>query len=136
MARESLRLQRLFDDANLPVLFIKGAALAVLAFGNLGLRSSQDIDLLVTYETLPAATALVLRAGYRRFDPSSDISDAQLRQLMPLRKDLGFVHEVTGLRIELHWRLFLNPLRHGGEFYHDLIADRAFDRGCRVTHAR
>ena len=28
---------------------------------------------------------------------------------MPLRKDLGFVHQATGLRIELHWRLFLNP---------------------------
>jgi len=28
---------------------------------------------------------------------------------MPLRKDLVFVHQATGLRIELHWRLFLNP---------------------------
>jgi hypothetical protein len=108
MARESLRLQRLFDDANLPVLFIKGAALGMVAFGNLGLRASQDIDILVTDETLPVATALILRAGYRRFDPSSDISDAQLRQVMPHRKDLGFVHQATGLRIELHWRLFLN----------------------------
>ena len=109
IARESLRLQRLFDDADLPVLFIKGAALAVLAFGNLGLRSAQDIDLLIAYETLPAATALILQAGYRRFDPSPDINDAQLRQVMPLRKDLGYVHRATGLRIELHWRLFLNP---------------------------
>ena len=109
MAREALRLQRLFDDADLPVLFVKGAALAVLAFGNLGLRAGQDIDLLVPYETLPAATALILRAGYRRFDPPPDISDAQLRLVMPLRKDLGFVHQATGLRIELHWRLFLNP---------------------------
>jgi Uncharacterised nucleotidyltransferase len=75
----------------------------------LGLRASQDIDLLVTYESLPVATALILRAGYRRFDPSSDISDAVLRRIMPLRKDLGFVHQSTGLRIELHWRLFLNP---------------------------
>jgi Uncharacterised nucleotidyltransferase len=50
-----------------------------------------------------------LRAGYSRFDPPPDISDAQLRLLMPLRKDLGFVHQATGLRIELHWRLFLNP---------------------------
>ena len=49
MARESLRLQRLFDDADLPVLFVKGAALAMLAFGNLGLRAGQDIDLLVPY---------------------------------------------------------------------------------------
>jgi hypothetical protein len=109
MARESLRLQRLFDDADLPVLFIKGAALATLAFGNLGLRSAQDIDLLVTYESLPAAAALMLSAGYRRFDPHPDISDAQLQLIMPLRKDLGFVHQSTGLRIELHWRLFLNP---------------------------
>jgi hypothetical protein len=109
MAREALRLQRLFDDAKLPVLFVKGAALSVLAFGNLGLRSSQDIDLLVNYETLPAATALILRAGYRRFDPSTNVSDAKLRLLMPFRKDLGFIHEGTGLQVELHWRLFLNP---------------------------
>ena len=42
IARESLRLQHLFDDAGLPVLFIKGPALAMLAFNNLGLRSGQD----------------------------------------------------------------------------------------------
>lgn len=109
IARKSLRLQRLFDDADLPVLFVKGAALAMLTFSNLGLRNSQDIDLLVSHETLPAAIALIFRAGYSRFDPPPDISDAQLRVLMPLRKDLGFVHPATGLRIELHWRLFLNP---------------------------
>ena len=81
MAREALRLQRLFDDANLPVLFIKGAALAILAFGNLGLRYGQDIDLLIPYESLTAATMLIARAGYRRFDPPCDINDAQLRRL-------------------------------------------------------
>ena len=109
MAREALRLQRLFDDANLPVLFIKGAALAILAFGNLGLRYSQDIDLLIPYQSLSAATTLIARAGYRRFNPSYDINDARLRDLLPLRKDIGFIHEVTGVRLELHWRLFLNP---------------------------
>jgi hypothetical protein len=108
MAREAMRVQRLFDDADLPVLFVKGPALAVLAFGNVGLRSGQDIDLLVPYEALPAATAVILRAGYRRFDPPPNISAAQVRLVMPLRKDLEFVHEVTRLRIELHWRLFLN----------------------------
>jgi len=109
MAVEALRLQRLFDDAGVPVLFVKGAALAVLAFNNLGLRSGQDIDLLIPYSTLPAATALLSRIGYRRFDPPREISDGQLHLVMPLRKDLGFVHEATGVRIELHWRLFLNP---------------------------
>ena len=109
MAAEAVRLQRLFDEAGLPVLFVKGASLAMLAFGTLGLSGGQDIDLLVPFETLPAATALMARAGYRRFDPPPEVSDAQLRLLLPLRKDLGFVHQATGLRIELHWRLFLNP---------------------------
>jgi Uncharacterised nucleotidyltransferase len=109
MASEALRLQRLFEDANLSVLSLKGASLAMLAFGNLGLRGGIDIDLLVPREMLPEATALVARAGYCRFDPPPDISDVQLRLLMSLRKDLGFVHEATGLRIELHWRLFVNP---------------------------
>jgi hypothetical protein len=107
-AREAVRLQRLFDDADLRVLFLKGASLAVLAYGNLGLRSSKDIDLLVSPETLELATVLLARAGYRRFEPAPDISETQLRLLMPLRKDLGFIHEETGLQIELHWRLFLN----------------------------
>ena len=109
MAHESLRLQRFFDNEDLPVLFVKGAALAIRAFGNLSLRGSQDIDLLVAHEHLPAATAIILRAGYRRFDPPPHVSDAQLRTLMPLRKDIAYVHEQTGIHIELHWRLFLNP---------------------------
>jgi hypothetical protein len=43
MAAEALRLQRLFDDADLPVLFVKGTSLAVLAFGNVGQCSSIGI---------------------------------------------------------------------------------------------
>lgn len=109
MAGEAVRLQRLFDDADLPVLFLKGSSLAVLAYGNVGLRKCKDIDLLVSPETLGPAVALLERAGYRRFDPPPDISDAQLRLLMSLRKDLGFVHEETGLQIDLHWQLFSNP---------------------------
>ena len=109
MAGEAVRLQRLFDDADLPVLFLKGSSLAVLAYGNLGLRNCKDIDLLVLPETLGPAMTVIERAGYRRFDPPPDISDAQLQLLMSLRKDLAFAHEETGLQIDLHWRLFSNP---------------------------
>ena len=48
MATEAARLQRLFDDADVRVLFLKGSSLAVLAYGNLALRASKDIDLLVS----------------------------------------------------------------------------------------
>jgi hypothetical protein len=109
MAADALRLQRLFNEAGLPVLFVKGTSLAMLAYGNLAVSGSQDIDILVPYETLPAATALVARAGYERFDPPRGITEGQLQLLLTLRKDLGFVHKESGRAVELHWRLFLNP---------------------------
>jgi hypothetical protein len=109
MAAECLRLQHMFGKVGVPILFLKGAVLAKFAFGNLGLRSSQDIDLLVSPDALPAAIALLGEAGYRRYNPPPDISGDMLRLLMPLRKDFGFAHPSTGMVIELHWRLFLNP---------------------------
>ncbi len=109
LAAEGVRLQRLFAEADLPVVFIKGVSLAMLAYGNLGLRESKDIDLLVPLKSAAAASALVERAGYRRFDPSAAISDTQLRLLVSMRKDFGYIHEESRLEIELHWRLFSNP---------------------------
>jgi hypothetical protein len=109
LAAEGVRLQRLFAEANVPVVFIKGAPLAMLAYGNLGLRQSKDLDLLVPAESTPAATALVERAGYRRFDPPAGISKAQLQLLTRMRRDFGYVHEESQVEIELHWRLFGNP---------------------------
>jgi hypothetical protein len=109
MAVEAVRLQRLFVEEGLPVLFLKGASLAALAYNNLGLRESKDIDLLVLPDTLQAAMAIVERAGYRRHEPPPDICESQLRMLMPLRRDFGYLHEVTGQQLELHWRLCLNP---------------------------
>src|SRR3954447_9737134 len=50
-AAEAARLQSLFDEESLPVLFVKGASLAILAYGNLGLRESKDLDLVVPSES-------------------------------------------------------------------------------------
>lgn len=113
MAAEAVRLQRLFDDAGITVLFLKGASLAARAYGDLGLRSSKDIDLLVTSAQVTLATKLLEDAGYRRFDPPQDLSDSQLQLLMQIRKDIGLIHAESGCQVELHWRLFENPLAMG-----------------------
>jgi hypothetical protein len=109
LAAEALRVQRLFVEENVPVAFIKGVSLAKLAYGNLGLRHSKDLDLLVDPASFPAATALVERAGYCRFEPPAKINDSQMRLLRGMRKDFGFRHRKSQLEIELHWQLFSNP---------------------------
>lgn len=108
MAVETVRLQRLFDEAGLSLLILKGASLAMLAYGNLGMRSAKDIDLLIRPELLEPAVALLKTSGYRRFDPAPNIGTKQLKLLMPFRGDFGFVHEDKGFVVELHWTLFMN----------------------------
>jgi hypothetical protein len=109
LSTEAGRLHRLFVESDLPVLFIKGVSLAKLAYGNLGIRQGKDIDLLVAPASLPAATALVEHAGYRRFTPPAEVGGATLELLMSLRKDFGYIHEQSRRQLELHWRLFFNP---------------------------
>ena len=108
-AAEATRLWRLFTEAHLPVVFIKGVSLAMLAYGNLGLRHSRDVDLLVPAEATSKASAILERAGYRRLQPPPSFSEAQLRMWMHRCKEILYVHDDKRLELELHSRPFDNP---------------------------
>jgi hypothetical protein len=109
LAAEGLRLQLILSQAGVPVFFVKGVALGVLAYRNLAIRESKDLDLLVSPESFARAASLMEEAGYERFEPPITTNKKQLNRLRPLRKDFGYIHHNTQLQIELHWRLFLNP---------------------------
>ena len=64
---ESGRLQRMFDAAGIPVIELKGVALAQRAYGSFTLKHSKDIDLLVPPERAQAALDLLERDGYAVF---------------------------------------------------------------------
>ena len=128
LAAEAVRLQNLLTQANIPVLFIKGASLSMLAFGNLGLSASQDIDLLVPRETLPATIALLSSAGYRRFNPPLDICDAQLRQLLRLRKGSRLRPPDYPISDRAALAALPKLARHGRGFGHGGVAGRVPQR--------
>jgi hypothetical protein len=107
-AAEAVRLQRIFAEADLPVAFVKGVSLAMLAYGNLGLRHSWDIDLLVHRESAMAATMLLEGAGYRRSEPPAAFSEAQLETWLLRCKELRYVHDEKQVVVELHCRPFDN----------------------------
>ncbi|NIN66760.1 MAG: hypothetical protein GTO63_19135 [Anaerolineae bacterium] len=53
-----------FNDAGLPVIVLKGAALAQEMYGNIALRPMSDIDLLVKGEEIASGQQLLLQRGY------------------------------------------------------------------------
>lgn len=108
-ARELLvqrEVQMLLDalgGAGLPVLVIKGSALAYTIYAKPWLRPRTDTDLLVREDSVPAATRALETCGYARCDA---ISTGVLvsHQIAFERTDSHGAHHV----IDLHWKI-ANP---------------------------
>ncbi len=114
-AREAIRLRTLLMAEGIEPIFLKGSALAVLAYGAIGRRQFGDIDLLVRPVDARRAAARLENAGYRaRSDAGGNPADAMLAnatladrvaRLSPLAKDMEVRHAGNGQIVELHWRM-------------------------------
>jgi len=112
MARESILLQRAFEHAGFPVMILKGTPVAVLAYGELGLKESCDIDILTTPELVAQAAALLVGRGYRNC--LAHLDPTQLDAYLRLTKEAPFTHPVSGITVDLHWGVTDNRhLLHG-----------------------
>ncbi|MEP9375229.1 nucleotidyltransferase family protein [Aquabacter sp. CN5-332] len=109
MAGETLRLHRLFDAAGLPILMIKGVTLACLAYGDLGLKQSRDIDLLTTPEHASAARRLLEELSYRPSGEAQPSTEEEFDLIVALHMEQEFSHPASGMTVEIHWRLAHNP---------------------------
>ena len=109
LAAEAVRLVRLFDADRIAVTFFKGLTTALDIYGDLGIRHSKDLDLLVARDAIERAERLLADAGYQRFDPPMRIKGARLATLIRVGKDFRYERaQDRSIEIELHWRLFRN----------------------------
>lgn len=113
-AAETVALQAAFDEAGIPIRFFKGAVLAQQIYGSLEIKHSKDIDLLVPPAQTRAAVELLHRRGYRLWLPVSRLNDRLWRTWMRFNNEVAMVEPGSGLQVEPHWRMALNPrlLRH------------------------
>lgn len=106
LAAETLRLQGLFNAAGLPLTVAKGVPLALLAYGNVGLKTSRDIDLLTERACMLPAARLLEANGYRSLVGDEGVlTEAGLEHALAFEKDVSFVHRENGHIVELHFAL-------------------------------
>jgi hypothetical protein len=108
-AAESAALLKAFELAGIPLLFVKGLTLAALAYGTLSTKAGVDIDLLVDWDDLPQATALLRERGYRLVQPGEPVTAEQLKTWHRRRKESAWVRSDPPLQVDLHSRLADNP---------------------------
>jgi hypothetical protein len=114
LARESLRLRRLFEAAGIDHLFLKGVSLGRIAWGSIGLKMGWDIDLLIAPASLEAAAALLEREGYALRVPAGPNARARLGFWHSHWKESVWTSAETGITVELHTALSDNPALLGG----------------------
>ena len=105
---ELVRLLRLFREQHVELRVLKGAPLAVEAFGDATLRGIGDIDLLVREMDITRADEILCAEGYFRFERESWLTPRRMRSYLAHQKDFTYENPGSGMAIDLHWRLFRN----------------------------
>lgn len=105
---ELVRLIRLFDQRGVAFRVLKGAPLAIEAFGDATLRGSGDIDLLIGEKDIPNADTILRSEGYLPMEPEAWHSPRRMRSYIEHQKDFTYENRQNGIVLDLHWRLFRN----------------------------
>lgn len=101
----SLRLQGAFEEAGIPILFVKGVTLSLLAYGTLGIKKARDIDVVVPGQAIGAAFELLRRSGFRCLSVDGEPQAAATGAA----KETVWEDE-AGIVVELHSGLVDNPM--------------------------
>ncbi len=107
-AAECIRLREGLQEAEVPVLFIKGLPLSALAYGDPFIKMSRDIDILVFAEDIQKAADVLKALGYSMIAPVPSIN-GNLSRWHLRRKESEWYSTRAGVVIELHSRLADNP---------------------------
>ena len=108
LAAEAARAGAAFDEAAIGYLVLKGAPLAMLAYGTLALKRAADIDLAVEAEDYPHAIRLLRGLGFDCALPGPEASDSEI-----LAAALSNKHSIWvrgGVALELHSAIVDTPM--------------------------
>lgn len=90
-----------FRDHGIPVIVLKGAALAKKLYSQIGLRPMKDIDILVRQPDVSEARSILDTLGFEGPD-SQTLEDLFINHHHHIAPRL---HRDTGAKIDLHWQL-------------------------------
>lgn len=99
---ELIKLCKLFDADDIPVIPYKGPALAAQIYGDISLREFADLDLLIRWKDVHKARKLLLEHG---FQMAVEIPDEKFNLYSRSECDQVFTRNETGVYLELHWAL-------------------------------
>ena len=107
------RITDLFEAASIPVMPYKGPSLAQRLYGDVALRPSVDLDLLIPSDAVTPACRILKENGFRPLQNFE--SERQEAVYTGHVYEYEFFHEEKRMQVELHWGVVAghHPIRVG-----------------------
>ena len=94
------QVSKLFTENQIPLLFLKGPVIAADLYGDISLRTSRDLDILIPITHFERAEKLLLSLGYEKEPVLSVLNDWKWRD-----HHIVYFHPQKCIMLEIHWRL-------------------------------
>ncbi|MEC0228011.1 nucleotidyltransferase domain-containing protein [Paenibacillus alba] len=105
LSAEMANIAKVFSDSDIRAIMLKGPVLAVDLYGDISLRTSGDLDVLIPIQSLQQTEDLLCRLGYVKDDEYKTIlNDWKWRH-----HHVTYNHFQKGIKLEIHWRLSPGP---------------------------
>jgi len=98
-------LKALFSPVSLDFMTLKGVAFSHRAYGDIGMRSSRDVDILVKPAHLLKCHDTLVENGFDLVNPKIELTQANAGVIQRLTNQLSYLSP-GGQYLEVHWRLF------------------------------
>jgi Uncharacterised nucleotidyltransferase len=104
LAGELLKILALLEANDIKAVPYKGLVLANSAYGNLAMRQTGDLDIIVQLNDILKVKKILLDLGYQR---KSNLTDTQERAFFQSKREhtFDFVNKTKTVLIEIHWRI-------------------------------
>ncbi|ASN05979.1 nucleotidyltransferase domain-containing protein [Virgibacillus necropolis] len=110
LSGEMERVSKWFAESQISLLFLKGPVLAHELYGDVSLRTSSDLDMLIPVEKIDQAEQLLVSHGYKK----DDYIQTVLNDWKWRHHHVTYIHPVKNIKLEIHWRLNPGPSKEPG----------------------
>jgi len=103
------RIAQAFEAEGLAPTLFKGPMLAQRLYGDLAIKQTGDVDVLVAAPDGWRAVAAAEKLGYRRISYDGALSPVRRGTIQAVFNGITMRHGDSGRLLDLHWRLTTNP---------------------------
>ncbi|MFJ7681471.1 nucleotidyltransferase domain-containing protein [Peribacillus butanolivorans] len=104
LSGEMEQVSKLFNENEVPLLFLKGPVIAHDIYGDISLRTSKDLDILIPKVELAKTEKLLMSFGYEKMSAPTAFNEWKWDN-----HHFSYFHPQKRIQIEIHWRLHPRP---------------------------